>query len=129
MRRLGRIGALLVLLVAGPSNGQELEPRSYVNTPVGLNFLIAGYGYTDGNVVFSASSPITDAEVQTHAGVVAYLRAVDVFGLSGKVGVLVPFAEASGSARFAGQRRERTVFGLADPTFRFSVNFYGAPAL
>lgn len=29
----------------------------------------------------------------------------------------------------AGQQRERKVSGLNDPRFRFSVNFYGAPAL
>jgi hypothetical protein len=121
--------ALLLVDASLPAHAQELEPRSYVNTPVGLNFLIAGYGYTDGNVVFSPTSPIEDAEVETHAGVVAYLRSLDVWGLSGKVGVIVPFAQASGSALLAGRRRERDVFGLADPTFRLSVNLYGAPAL
>ena len=29
----------------------------------------------------------------------------------------------------AGELRERNVSGLNDPRFRFSVNFYGAPAL
>jgi hypothetical protein len=29
----------------------------------------------------------------------------------------------------AGQPRERNVSGLNDPRFRFSVNFYGSPAL
>ena len=111
------------------ADGQELEPRSYVNTPVGMNFLIAGYGYTDGNVAFSHSSPLTDAEVQTHAGFLAYVRALDIWGLSGKLGVIVPFAHASGSAKLAGHERERQVSGFADPRFRFSVNLYGAPAL
>ena len=40
---------------------QTLEPRSYVNTPVGINFLLAGYRYTKGNIAFDASFPITDA--------------------------------------------------------------------
>ena len=118
-----------VAISARRADGQELEPRSYVNTPVGMNFVIAGYGYTDGNVAFSQSSPLTDAEVQTHAGFLAYVRALDVWGLSGKLGVIVPFARASGSAKLAGHERERQVSGLADPRFRFSVNLYGAPAL
>jgi hypothetical protein len=125
------VGALTapVVVAVVPGHAQELEPRSYVNTPVGLNFLIAGYGYTHGDVVFSPSVPIEDAEVDTHVGVVGYLRAIDVFGLSGKVGVIVPFADASGSAKLAGQPRQRDIFGLADPTVRLSVNLYGAPAL
>ncbi len=124
--------ALAMAAVAVPIRGahaQELEPRAYVNTPVGLNFLLAGYGYTTGDVVFNASAPIKDAEVQTHAGVLAYVRSLDVWGLSGKFGLVVPFAEASGSAKVAGQPRERQVFGLADPRFTLSVNLYGAPAL
>jgi hypothetical protein len=121
--------AAALLGAALPARGQELEPRSYVNTPVGINFVIAGYGYTRGDVVFSPSVPIEDAEVDVQSGAVAYLRAIDVFGLSGKAGVIVPFAEASGSALAFGERRNREVFGLADPTLRLSVNLYGAPAL
>ena len=93
---------------------QELEPRSFANTPVGLNFLLASYGYTNGNVVFSAASPVTDAEVQTHAGILAYVRSLDVGGLSGKVGIIVPYAGASGSAQLAGQPGSAKC--LASPT-------------
>jgi len=32
----------------GDTNAQEDEPRSYTNTQVGLNFLIAGYVYSEG---------------------------------------------------------------------------------
>jgi len=121
----------LVGLTAGArsANGQDLEPRSYVNTPVGLNFLIAGYGYTQGDVVFSESAPVKDAQVHTNAGFLAYVRALDVWGLSGKVALLMPYASASGSAKLNGQERERNISGLADPRLRLSVNLYGAPAL
>jgi len=50
-------------------------------------------------------------------------------GKSGKFDVIVPFSELSGTAMVAGQTRERDVSGFNDPLFRFSVNFYGAPAL
>ena len=36
-----------VLMVAN-AKAQDAEPRSYTNTPVGLNFLIAGYVYSAG---------------------------------------------------------------------------------
>ena len=113
----------------GSVSGQALEPRSYANTPVGINFLLLGYGHTDGDVSFDASSPITDAKFHVDAGFAAYARALDVWGLSGKFLAVLPFAEASGSAKAAGQSRERQVFGLADPLLRASVNFFGAPAL
>jgi hypothetical protein len=64
-----------------------------------------------------------------HTGVLAYARTLDVWGKSGKVDVILPYSQLSGSAMVAGQPRERDVSGLNDPRFRFSVNFYGSPAL
>jgi hypothetical protein len=131
--RCSRIGAVLAVtafaLMAWEARGQDLEPRTYSNIPVGLNFLIAGYGYSVGGVVTDPSFPLEDGDVQIHSTVLAYARAVDVWGTSGKFDVVLPFAWVSGTATFRGQPREREVSGLADPRFRFSVNLYGAPAL
>lgn len=123
---------LVAATLLAPGRGvhaQALEPRSYVNTPVGINFLLLGYGYTEGDVGFEASSPIKDAKVHVHAGLLAYARSLDVWGLSGKVLVALPVAEASGSAKVKGQEMDRQVLGLADPLLRVSVNLYGAPVL
>ena len=121
--------AAVIVLPERSVHAQALEPRSYANTPVGINFLLLGYGYTEGDVAFDASSPVKDAKVNVHAGVLAYARSLDVWGLSGKVLAALPVAEASGTATVAGQGRDRQVLGLADPVFRLSVNFLGAPAL
>jgi hypothetical protein len=128
--------AVLALSVAAgsgvwqpPARAQELEPRSFANTPVGLNFLISTYGYLDGNVVLGGNSPVEDAEVQSHTGTVAYIRAIDVAGMSGKVAAIVPFARTSGTATLAGEPQERSISGFGDPRLRLSVNFIGAPAL
>ena len=67
--------------------------------------------------------------LRMHTGVLAYARTLDVWGKSGKFDVILPYSQLSGSAMFAGQPHERKVTGLQDPLFRFSVNFYGAPAL
>jgi hypothetical protein len=80
-------------------------------------------------VAFDPSVPLENAHVRTNVAVLAYARSLDVRGMSGKVDVIVPYAWASGSADFQGQTRERNVSGFGDPRFRFSVNFYGAPAL
>ena len=124
--------AIVVIAIVAPARSvypQALEPRSYVNTPVGINFLLAGYGYTQGNVAFEASSPIKDAKVHVNSGVFAYARSLDLWGLSGKFALALPVAKVSGSAKVAGEERERIVSGLGDPIFRLSVNFYGAPAV
>ncbi|RNC68276.1 MAG: transporter [Desulfuromonadales bacterium] len=117
------------LFAATPAAAGEIEPRSYVNTPVGVNFLLAGYVYTDGGLATTGSSPLKDAELTMHTGILAYARSLDVWGKSGKIDVIVPYSDLSGNAMVAGQRRERNVSGFNDPRFRFSVNFLGAPAL
>ena len=89
-RLLRAAGALALALVAVPivaptrAHAQALEPRSYVNTPPGLNFLLLGYGYVNGEVGVDESSPIKDTKVEVHAGLLAYARSVDVWGMSGK---------------------------------------------
>lgn len=128
VRYFGAVLIVLALAVRG-AGAQELEPRAYTNTPVGLNFLIMGYGYTEGGVATDASLPLKDAELEIHSAVVAYVRSLDVLGMSGKFDVILPYAWVSGHATFIGQPREREVSGWADPRFRFSANLYGAPAL
>lgn len=130
---IAHTGALLcvaaLVFTAEHACAAELEPRAYVNTPVGLNFLIAGYAYSEGGLSTSASSPIKDAQLRIHTEFLAYARTLDVWGKSGKFDVILPYSQLSGSAAVDGQPRERQVSGLNDPRFRFSVNFYGAPAL
>jgi Putative MetA-pathway of phenol degradation len=121
--------ASTVLAVAAPAPAQDLEPRAYANTPVGLNFLIAGYAYTTGGIATDPALPIADAELTLHTGVLAYARSLDFFGRSGKVDVVVPYSGLSGSALVMGQEIEREITGFHDPRFRLSVNLYGAPAL
>ena len=120
---------LIQLSLARETRAGEIEPRAYVNTPVGINFLLAGFSFSDGGLSTEASSPITDAQLEMPSGILAYARSLDVWGKSGKIDVIVPFSHLSGSATVAGETRERDVSGFNDPRLRFSVNLYGAPAL
>ena len=43
MARVGVALVALALLTAATVQAQELEPRAYTNTPVGMNFLVLGY--------------------------------------------------------------------------------------
>ena len=43
------------LFVAMAITCGEIEPRSYVNTPVGINFLLAGFAHSDGGLSISGS--------------------------------------------------------------------------
>jgi len=63
----------------------EIEPRTYVNTPIGINFLLTGFTYSDGGLSTEASSPAQDAQVQIHTGVLAHARSLDVRGKSSDI--------------------------------------------
>jgi len=118
-----------IAVIGSDASAQSLEPRTYSNAPVGLNFLIAGYGYVTGGVVTEPSIALENADIQSHVAFLAYARALDVWGMSGKFDVSLPYAWTSGSAELNGQFHERDVSGFGDPRLRFAVNFYGAPAL
>ncbi|MHC4694634.1 MAG: transporter [Planctomycetota bacterium] len=128
IKRLILLSAVVLVWTAAAC-AQDLEPRSYSNIPVGMNFLITGYGYTEGNVLSDPSLPIRDADIEVHGTMLAYARSLDFWGRSGKVDVIVPYAWADGSGEFMGEKRQRDISGFGDPRFRMSVNLYGAPAM
>jgi len=123
------LAACLLAGVVLPARAQDIEPRAYSNAPIGVNFLIAGYGYTRGGLSFDSAVPITDANLHTSNAVFAYATVLDLWGKSGKFDAIVPYTWLSGTAKYQGDPVERTVSGFARPAFRLSINLYGAPAL
>jgi len=111
------------------AKAQEPEPRSYTNAPVGLNFLIAGYVYSQGKIAFDPQLSIADANFHAHTEALAYVRSLDVGGKSAKFDVILPYSSFSAHALVDGQPRERQMSGFGDPRLRFSINLFGAPAL
>lgn len=138
-RRALAVAALAAAaLGASTAGAQDLEPRAYSNTPVGLNFAVLAYAHSNGDVSTDASVPLTNGKVETNGPVLAYARSLDVFGCSGKIDAILPFVWVKGSAEVTrdlaigfseGERVSRSVSGLGDARVRFSVNFFGAPAL
>jgi len=128
-RWLARIACLLLL--GGPSAalGYDLEPRSYSNIPVGMNFLAVGTIFQTGEVATDPALPLEDAEVETWKPVVGYARGLDLWGRSGKVDMVMPYSCTDGSAEFMGDPVERDICGLVDPSIKLSINLIGAPAM
>ena len=70
---------------------QDLEPRAYSNSPVGLNFLVAGYGYAKGSVLTDPALPLDNVTNDAHVGVLAFARTLNVRGQSAKFDIFVPY--------------------------------------
>ena len=130
--RLLAAGALLAcagLAIASRAAAQDIEPRTYSNAPIGVNFLIAGYAYTRGGLQFDSALDLTDAHLKTSNAVLGYARVFDLGGQSATLGVVVPYTGLSGTAVYQGDPVERSVTGFANPALRLCSNLYGAPAL
>jgi hypothetical protein len=124
--------AAVVFAVALPCSAlqaQDLEPRAYSNSPTGLNFVIAGYGYAKGTVLTDPSLPLDNVSNEAHAAIFAYATTLNVLGKSAKFDMIVPYTSLAAKGLVLGQPQARYVNGFADPAFRFSMNFIGAPAM
>jgi hypothetical protein len=119
----------LIVVLCLTLRAQELEPRAYSNSPTGLNFAIVGYGNAKGSVLTDPSLPLDNVSNESHVALFAYATTLNVLGKSAKVDVIVPYVWLTANGVAFGVPRQRYVTGFADPAFRFSMNFIGAPAL
>lgn len=128
---LNRILKLITLYFFGHTTlfAQDLEPRTYANVPVGLNFVVAGTAFNTGSVLFDPTFPLENAKIKINSFVFAYARTLKLGNMTGKFDMLVPYVLLEGSATFNGQEVYRNVTGFGDSKVSFSVNFIDAPPL
>ncbi|QBF81431.1 transporter [Shewanella maritima] len=117
------------LLISGNCRAQDLEPRSYTNVPIDLEFVAAGLVYSHGGLSPAPGVTVKDAQLTAKAAAVGYARTFALFGQSAKFDVGTTRACIEGSATFQGEFVEGEQCGFGDPAFKLSWNFYGAPAL
>ena len=96
---------------------QEIEARAYSNAPVGINFVSGGIAQAKSG----SYTLVTEAVNMT--------RIIDVFGQSGRISLLLPYAQLSGTGSVRGSNMNASAEGLSDPVVKISANLYGAPAL
>jgi hypothetical protein len=119
----------LALVAGGVAAAQDLEPRAFSNAPVGMQFFIAGYGQSRGEVNLDPALPIDNLGMESDFGLVAWAYTLGIAGKSAKIDVVVPYSSLDAHGLVLGAPRYRHVTGFGDPAVRFSMNFFGAPAL
>jgi len=130
MKPLLQISSLILwMLWTFSLQAQELEPRSLTNIPTGMNFGVMGYAWSQGNILLDPVLTIEDLHANVHGIFAAYVRSVNVFGKSGKIDVVLPFAAGDWSGTVSQQYEETSRNGFGDPKIRLSVNLLGSPAL
>lgn len=128
MRNLfGLLLVLALLPLAAPA--QELDPRAYVPGPIGVNILAAGYGDTSGDVLFDASSAISDVRADLVLATVLGGRVFGLFGRQSSIVLGVPYAWGDVSGNVGENRQAVSRTGVGDPRLRLATMLYGGPAL
>lgn len=122
------IGSVLMTFVHNAA-AQDLDPRRYVNLPVGQNFLRFAFGRSEGDVGVSPSIPIEGGQLDVNAVSLAYMGTFDIGGEATSFDAYMPYVCATGSALVDGEPRYRDVCGWGDASIRITHNFIGAPAM
>jgi hypothetical protein len=137
MNRRSRISRIAwagaaALLIAGASrdaSAQELEPRAYSPSPLGVNFLGLSYLRSTGGVAVDPSLPLDNIDAEVNTASLVYARTFGLFGRSASIGFVLPYSRADVSGDVFKQQQAVTRTGLADPRLRLAVNLFGGPAL
>ena len=115
--QLSLVGMLCFSMVCLQAQAQEIEARAYSNAPIGISFITGGLAQAkSGSYTLN-----TQALSMTHV--------LDVAGQSGRLTLVLPYSELTGTGQVGGQSINASAEGLSDPMIKASVNLYGAPAL
>jgi len=133
-RRTGFIPRTILAIAAilaglPPVSAQEMQPRAYLPSPVGVGFAGISYSYNAGGLLFDPSLPITDGHVSASLPTLSVGGTFATFGRTSQFLTVMPYAIANLSGTLDGESQFRYRSGLTDMTFRYSVNLLGAPAM
>ena len=130
-RRAAAILGILVSLIcsAGTGSAQDLEPRAYAASPVGLSFLAVIAGHSSGGVLVDPSLPVEDAKATVNSLAVGVGTTFGLFSRTALAVAALPLAWADASGRVGENTGQVSREGLADPRIKLSVNLVGGQAL
>jgi Putative MetA-pathway of phenol degradation len=119
--------ALALVDVPYHASAQFSDPRTYENTPVGINQLEVSYAYVHANASIDTSLIVAGATFNLNQGIIDYTR---YFGLLHRlmwVEVGVPVAGLSGS--ISGTNIHGSTTGAGDSSYELAMLLKGGPAL
>jgi hypothetical protein len=126
-----RIVIVVMVFAAMPvaTLSQEMEPRAYSPSPVGMNFVGVSWQNSSGGVTTDPTLPITNVDADIDNAIVGYSRTFALAGRTASIGAVLPYswADVSGEVFEESRSVERT--GFSDARLRFAMNLLGGPAL
>jgi len=120
---------MAALFVSQPSLAQELEPRTYSNTPTDVNIVTLAYASSSGNVLLDPSLPVDDLDGKLNIGAIGYTRTLGLLNRNAKFKAYVPYAFGDWVGTLEGKPATRDAQGFGDIRLKMEWNILGAPAL
>lgn len=119
----------LFSLSCGCAIAQDLEPRAYSPSPVGVSFVGLAMGRSSGNIAFDPSLPIVDAQATLYSPVLGLGYSFGLFGRQALFTAGLPYAWGDASGMVGNDLKSVHRSGLADIRSRLAINLKGSPAL
>lgn len=130
MRILGAVVTLACVAGASVSaKAQDMEPRAYSASPVGVNFLVVSFSRSTGSVVFDPSLPLSDVHATVNGAAAGVGHTFNLMGKLALVSVAVPYVLGDVTGNVGENRHEVTRSGLADSRVKLSANLRGNDAM
>jgi len=126
-RRLAVFVAVGAVYFPRAVHGQFTDPRTYANTPVGVNQLEVDYSHATADDSIDTSLVIGGSHLEVNEALTAYTRTFGVMDHLAWIKASVPFAYVSGSV--AGSGLSRSVGGVGDASLQVTSLLLGGSAL
>jgi hypothetical protein len=112
-----------------PARAQEMEPRAFSPSPVGVHFFGVAYVRSTGGILTDPSLPVDDVEATIDSTAIAYGHTFPLFGHLANAGFVQAFTSGHFTGTLNGADAEASRSGNGDLRVRLSANLIGAPAL
>ena len=118
---------MMFLWSPAPLRPQFTDPRTYQNTPVGVNQVEIIYGYARSNASIDTSVIVAGAKLNLNEGIIEYARYFSFFRRAAWIEPGVPFADLNGS--ITGTSIQGSTTGTGDTNYQLAVLLKGGKAL
>jgi hypothetical protein len=109
------------------ARAQFTDPRSYDNSPVGVNQIELAYAYARANTSIDPAIVIEGARFDLNQGTVSYTRYLSFFGRMAWIEPSIPIASLSGS--ISGTNIRGATNGAGDSSYQVAMLLKGGPAM
>ncbi len=118
-----------MVVVPRQADAQEIEPRAFSPSPVGVTFVQVGAGQSTGGILTDPSLPVDDVDGEINAGFFALGYSFGLFGRLATAALAQPYLSAKFTGTLDGEPAEASRSGFGDTRLRFSMNLLGNPAM